>query len=569
MAQATEKLTFIIEAEDRAKATLKGIEANVTSMGDKIKSNMASIAGISATAGVAFAGVLSVAKNSLEAFAEAEAKTAVSTKILENSISNMSGSQLETVKAQLGGTTDALGGLKGAMDQAGKSAVQLAFDDEEASASFAKLFQATGSVTQANDLLSGSMDLARKKGIDLESASKIMTLALAGNTKELKAMNIDVDENATGLQNVAKIMKSNAGIAEEYANTTAGAMERMKIQTDNLNESLGGALAPAFKAVREAIQPVITAIADFVEKYPQLSGAIIIIVGGLTGLIAIVGALAIAMTALSAVSLPIVGIILAIVVAVGAIIAIFLYWDEITKFLGDVIKSVFEGIKEAIFGAFSYIQDSLTNIWNAIQEVITAVQRAFQVVFTAIKNVTIAVFDFIKNYFTVWGLATRFITVENMQAIYSVIVDVWTRLKAFFVDIWNGIKSTFQSAIDYLNSLIDSLTNKISNMMNAVKNVGVSIGSGVSSAFNSVAGVFKRATGGSVTPNTPYTVGENGAELFVPNGYGSILNQNQLSGLGGGGINITITGNSFLGSENVAETIGDQLVKILKLSTKL
>ena len=46
-----------------------------------------------------------------------------------------------------------------------------------------------------------------------------------------------------------------------------------------------------------------------------------------------------------------------------------------------------------------------------------------------------------------------------------------------------------------------------------------------------------RASGGPVTANTPYMVGENGPEMFVPATSGQVLNQNQMPGMGG--FNIT------------------------------
>lgn len=177
-------------------------------------------------------------------------------------------------------------------------------------------------------------------------------------------------------------------------------------------------------------------------------------------------------------------------------------------------------------------------------------------------------FDFIKNYFTIWGLATKLLTAENMKAIYAVIVDIWTKVKTFFVDVWEGVKGVFKGAIDYIGGLIDSFMAKVQSMTSAIASVASTIGGGISSAVSSVTSVFKRATGGSVSPNTPYIVGENGAETFVPNTYGSILNSSQLAGAGTGGITINMTGNQFL-DENSALKMGDELMKILKLNIKI
>ena len=62
-------------------------------------------------------------------------------------------------------------------------------------------------------------------------------------------------------------------------------------------------------------------------------------------------------------------------------------------------------------------------------------------------------------------------------------------------------------------------------------------------------GFKKRAGGGPVDAGTPYIVGEKGPELFVPSGYGRIMDafstsktllNNAGGGMGGGGGNVTI-----------------------------
>jgi phage-related minor tail protein len=47
------------------------------------------------------------------------------------------------------------------------------------------------------------------------------------------------------------------------------------------------------------------------------------------------------------------------------------------------------------------------------------------------------------------------------------------------------------------------------------------------------AGFGRRASGGSVTNNTPYLVGERGPELFMPSGSGTIIPNGQIGGMGG------------------------------------
>jgi len=65
------------------------------------------------------------------------------------------------------------------------------------------------------------------------------------------------------------------------------------------------------------------------------------------------------------------------------------------------------------------------------------------------------------------------------------------------------------------------------------------------------------AAGGPVSAGSPYIVGESGPELFVPTGSGTIMNNNRLGGMGGGGDTFNIT-------VNVPTSNGDDVVRALQ-----
>jgi len=95
-------------------------------------------------------------------------------------------------------------------------------------------------------------------------------------------------------------------------------------------------------------------------------------------------------------------------------------------------------------------------------------------------------------------------------------------------------------------------------------NGGKSSGGGIlnsifSSIGSNIGSLFGRAAGGSVSPNTPYMVGERGAELFVPNVGGQIMNANQLSG---GGQSIVVNQSINL-STGVSQTVRAELLQAL------
>ncbi len=565
MAQ-TEKLTFIIEAEDRAKATLQSLEGNFSGLQDKIKANAGAIAGVTATAGVAFAGISSLVMKTTGDFADAE-KSALQLRHAVINVSHATEAQYEATK-KLADELERKGVLDGdnistglaqlstfglsntAVQALGGSLADLAVNQFGVTASGDQLTQSANMIAKA---LNGQFGVLEKSGIRFTEAQK-KAIEFGSEMEKVKAINEGFAQNLKYTNDVA-------------LQGLEGQMAKANVQIGNMSESIGGALKPALMSVVQALMPLIMRITDFIAEHPKLVGAIVLIVGGLTGLVAIVGTLSLAMLAFSAVSAPVILVIGGIALAIGAIIALFIYWKDITEWLGQIFYETFEAIKAKMVEWWTTITTTINGIWNGIQEVLTAIMNGFKFAWEAIKNATISIFDFIKNYFTLWGLATKLLTLENMKAIADGIIEAWTIVKNFFVDIWNAIKGVFQSAIDYINSLIDSFMNKVNSMMSAISRVGSTIGGGISSAVSSVAGVFKRATGGNVSANTPYVVGENGQEVFVPNTNGSIFNQNQLAGMGG--ITINLSGNTFLGKEGIAESIGDELVKILRLNTKI
>jgi hypothetical protein len=100
-----------------------------------------------------------------------------------------------------------------------------------------------------------------------------------------------------------------------------------------------------------------------------------------------------------------------------------------------------------------------------------------------------------------------------------------------------------------------------SNLMDLLNFQGIKLSAAEMNAlFGSPDG---RATGGPVNSGTPYIVGEKGPELFVPSGYGRIMDAFSTSkalvanagGSMGGGQAINITINTVAGDPIAIETI--------------
>lgn len=73
-------------------------------------------------------------------------------------------------------------------------------------------------------------------------------------------------------------------------------------------------------------------------------------------------------------------------------------------------------------------------------------------------------------------------------------------------------------------------------------------------AFGGLAG------GGAISPNVPTVVGERGAELFVPNTSGRIVNNANMKGMGGG---TTVINQNLNVETGVSQTVRAEMLNLL------
>jgi phage-related minor tail protein len=373
-------LEILLKVKDDATAGLSKIDGKLKDLQPAFK-KMA-VAGT-----VAFTAISALAITSFKAFADAEAQTVVSTKSLENTLTSLSAKQLKTMTG-FNNVSEALkGSLVPAMDLAGKSALKLGFDDEEAGRAFAKLFSATKDTAQAQKEVAIAMDLARYKNISLEEATSKLMLVHAGATKELKTLGLAVVEGATAIQNMDAIMKQTTGTAFAFGQTASGAMEIMKVNSDNLKESIGQALQPAFKKLAETLIPLVQKFVDWATLHPDLIAKLILVGGAIAGVVAVVGTLGLLLPTIIAgftLLTGTVGIVIAIIVALGfAVMQVV----KIFQLIHDDGKLIWEGIKLYVKEACDAITGWFTSAWNKIKSIIDSIKNAVGAVGSAMKSV--------------------------------------------------------------------------------------------------------------------------------------------------------------------------------------
>ncbi len=142
---------------------------------------------------------------------------------------------------------------------------------------------------------------------------------------------------------------------------------------------------------------------------------------------------------------------------------------------------------------------------------------------------------------------------QRKQAITAIMNQGNTDFKALSDERVQMTKDEVDQEIKYFQSLASAISGLKGASKSSISNISVP--------------VSPRANGGPVSPYSPYIVGEQGPELFVPSSMGSIVPN---GGGGRGDVNITI-GNLYGTDESaarqLANSIADILTKQLKLRT--
>ncbi len=139
--------------------------------------------------------------------------------------------------------------------------------------------------------------------------------------------------------------------------------------------------------------------------------------------------------------------------------------------------------------------------------------------------------------------------------VIDVAPDVLEELGILIADAASALADgALQLGKDLVDAIVDGIKSVGGSVGSAI--AGLLPGSGLLSGLSSF--VPRLAAGGPVSAGSPYIVGETGPELFVPTGSGTILSNNRLDGMAGGGGTFNVTVNMPAGSN------GDDVVRALQ-----
>jgi hypothetical protein len=242
----------------------------------------------------------------------------------------------------------------------------------------------------------------------------------------------------------------------------------------------------------------------------------------------------------------------------------------------DVMKTLTKttgGGGKAAAGTYQGAVDGLSIAWGNFQESVGyKILPKLQSLLSYIKKDVIPFLGEVKKGFEGVGNKNS-AAVRFGEAIRRMVTALTGLFSQFGGDKINKKASSLEQLADAFTKIADgitSVTTSISGMVNmsnwdrfkwfvgkaALLSPIVTIGK---AAVNKVNG---RATGGPVNRNTPYVVGENGPEIFVPSGSGAIRTNRQSMGSGTTVINL----NGIVDAESARRSI-ERLLQTSSLRT--
>lgn len=176
----------------------------------------------------------------------------------------------------------ATGDYTGAIDAAIAAGQEKAFTDSDTRAGLEHLITATGDTAKANELLTLSQDVARKAGVDLETASKAVAKAHAGSDGALRKLIPGMKKGASTADTLTEATRLSAGSADTYASSAQGMGEKGADAFGEIGETIGEAFLPIMDEVLPALIPIIKQFGELIKKIlPPLIALIKLLAEGL------------------------------------------------------------------------------------------------------------------------------------------------------------------------------------------------------------------------------------------------------------------------------------------------
>lgn len=562
-------LEVIIKARDEASSVMSKV-------GDSVKSLEPVFKGMMTAGTVGLGAISAIALKTVSDFGEAEKASAQLRHAVMN-VSHATEAQLEATsnladelerKGVLDGDNIKMGlaqlstfGLSNdAVRGLGGSLADLAVNQFGATASGEQLSDTANMIAKA---LNGQFGVLEKSGIRFSEAQQ-HAIKFGSEMEKVKAINEGFAQNLKYTNEVALA-------------TFEGQLAKAQVQLGNVSEAIGQALAPKLQELIQAIQPVIEKVMAWVSTHQELVANIFTVGAVVSGLLIVFGGLGMAIASIGAVLSPVV----IAVIAIGGALALLTMQMGGTEGMINAVKEAFIWVKNAVMDAYNSVmilweQFTKTEVFELIISILKMLWASLKDLWQQLKELWDIIEPVILPLLKILGaliVGTVIVAFTAFIAIVTGLIKGVSFLIEVFKPLIKVISETlvwaFNKAIEIgrgFMGFIDSVIGKINDMIALAQRAATAVsgffGGGGGSAPAYAGG---KASGGSVYAGNYYLVGENGPELFAPNSTGTVIPN---SGMGGG-VTINLSGNTFLGEEDVARKIGASIVQELQFNYKV
>lgn len=472
-----------------------------------------------------------------------------------------------------------------------------------------QLILAFGQVRGAGKLMGTELRQFTEAGVPLlEELSKVTGLSVQDMAGNVGHLGITFEQVEQALTNLTQGGGRFSDLMDKQSLSLKGMMSNLEDSWEMFMRTHGQKLLPLAKEVVDALRNILIKVGEFIDQHPKIAAAALAITGGLSAVLLVAGSIGLILPTLitgftqlgAAVKLT--GEVITFLttnpaalwlVAIGLIVAglILLYKnsedfrnavnglvDKVQEISGKFIEWVKNS--DEVKGAIQTLKDKALEIWTVFKDQLyPAFEQFWQLIkerlYPALQEVWAALqplmpyFELMAKVIGAILLVALLLLVEAFTKIVTWVTNAltWlTKLVTWITDkgskfITNfageieGITNAFKSVVEWVEKAI----NKLDSFLSKSKSLGDGKGGIIGGLIDKIIPSF-RASGGSVNPNQPYIVGEHGAELFTPSGYGSITSNNKLGS--GGGINIVIYGD--VSGEEIVDKVKRSLMNEIK-----
>jgi hypothetical protein len=160
--------------------------------------------------------------------------------------------------------------IKGVEEYISKTSIAIGVTDDQLRPAFGRLVRSTKDVEDAQRLLNLALDVSAATGKPLEAVANALGKAYDGNLNALGRLGLGIDQSILKSKDFDKVFNTLTdtfgGFAENEADSTQKAFERIKIASDEVQEQIGAALLPVVeKMTTYILEQVVPAVQSFVN----------------------------------------------------------------------------------------------------------------------------------------------------------------------------------------------------------------------------------------------------------------------------------------------------------------